>query len=101
VSDRQVRFSGDCWQEIEALPQPVRWAVQRVIFHLLEGSFDSIPDAFCRAAAQIRCVNRLLGAHLAFVGSVVQNNCGLGTRSPMGQPRVEHPDEPRLSGHSG
>jgi hypothetical protein len=26
VSDRQVRFSGDCWQEIEALPQPVRWS---------------------------------------------------------------------------
>jgi hypothetical protein len=36
VSDRQVRFSGNAWQEIEALPEPVRWTVQRVIFHLLE-----------------------------------------------------------------
>jgi len=26
---------GSSWQEIEALPQPLRWAVQRTIFHLL------------------------------------------------------------------
>ena len=36
MSDRLVRFSGDSWQEIEALPESVRWTVQRVIFHLLE-----------------------------------------------------------------
>src|SRR6202035_2333428 len=46
VSDRQVRFSGDCWQEIEALPQPVRWAVQRVIFHLLEEPAPTLADPF-------------------------------------------------------
>ena len=46
MSDRQVRFSGDCWQEIEALPQPVRWAVQRVIFHLLEEPVPTLADPF-------------------------------------------------------
>ncbi len=35
-SDRLVRFPGTCWQEIEALPQPLRWTVQRAIFHLLD-----------------------------------------------------------------
>ena len=34
VSDRLVRFPGASWQEIEALPQPLRWTVQRTIFHL-------------------------------------------------------------------
>jgi len=43
-----VRFSGDCWQEIEALPQPVRWAVQRVIFHLLEEPVPTLADPFPR-----------------------------------------------------
>lgn len=46
MGDRQVRFSGDCWQEIEALPQPVRWAVQRVIFHLLEEPVPTLADPF-------------------------------------------------------
>jgi hypothetical protein len=36
VSDRLDRFSGDSWQEIEALPESVRWTVRRVMFHLLE-----------------------------------------------------------------
>jgi hypothetical protein len=36
VSDRLVRFPGSSWQEIEALPQPLRWTVQRTIFHLLD-----------------------------------------------------------------
>ena len=27
---------GSSWHEIEALPQPLRWTVQRVIFHLLD-----------------------------------------------------------------
>jgi hypothetical protein len=33
VSDRLVRFPGASWDEIEALPQPLRWTVQRTIFH--------------------------------------------------------------------
>jgi hypothetical protein len=36
VSDRLVRFPGTSWQEIEALPQPLRRTVQRAIFHLLD-----------------------------------------------------------------
>jgi hypothetical protein len=36
VSDRLVRFPGSSWQEIEALPQALRWTVQRTIFHLLD-----------------------------------------------------------------
>jgi hypothetical protein len=46
VSDRQVRFSGNCWQEIEALPESVRRAVQRVIFHLLEEPVPTLADPF-------------------------------------------------------
>jgi hypothetical protein len=34
VSDRLVRFPGTSRQQIEALPQPLRWTVQRTIFHL-------------------------------------------------------------------
>lgn len=33
MSDRLVRFPGSSWQGIEALPQPLRWTVQRTIFH--------------------------------------------------------------------
>jgi len=46
VSDRRIRFSGDSWQEIEALPEPVRWTVQRVIFHLLEEPVPTLADSF-------------------------------------------------------
>ena len=41
VSDRLVRLPGASWQELEALPQPLRWSVQRVIFHLLD---EPVPD---------------------------------------------------------
>ncbi len=46
MSDRLVRFSGDSWQEIEALPESVRWTVQRVIFHLLEEPVPTLADPF-------------------------------------------------------
>jgi len=46
VSDRLVRFAGDSWQEIEALPQSVRWTVQRAIFHLLEEPVPTLADPF-------------------------------------------------------
>jgi hypothetical protein len=48
VSDRQVRFPGDTWQSIEALPQPVRWTVQRAIFHLLDDPAPTLADPFPR-----------------------------------------------------
>lgn len=36
MSDRLVRFPGQSWHEIEALPPPLRSTVQRTVFHLLE-----------------------------------------------------------------
>ena len=46
VSDRLVRFPGTSWQELEALPQPLRWTVQRTIFHLLEEPVPTLADPF-------------------------------------------------------
>lgn len=46
VSDRLVRFPGASWQEIEALPQPMRWTVQRTIFHLLDEPVPGLADPF-------------------------------------------------------
>ncbi len=36
MSDRPVRLPGSSWQEIEAMPQPLRWTVQRAIFQLID-----------------------------------------------------------------
>jgi hypothetical protein len=41
-----VRFPGASWQQIEALPQRVRWAVQRTIFHLLDEPVPTPADVF-------------------------------------------------------
>jgi hypothetical protein len=46
VSDRLVRFPGQSWQEIEALPQPWRRAVQRAVFHLLEEPVPTLSEPF-------------------------------------------------------
>ena len=46
MSDRLVRFAGDTWQEIEALPQPVRWTVQRANFYLLDEPAPTLADPF-------------------------------------------------------
>ena len=46
MSDRLVRFAGDAWQEIEALAGPVRWEVQRTVFHLLEEPVPTLADPF-------------------------------------------------------
>ena len=46
MSDRRIRFSANSWQEIEALPQSVRWTVQRVIFRLLEEPVPTLADPF-------------------------------------------------------
>jgi hypothetical protein len=45
VSDRLVRFPGSSWQEIQALPQPLRWTVQRTIFHLLDEPVPTLAEA--------------------------------------------------------
>jgi hypothetical protein len=46
VPDRQVRFPEQAWQQIEALPQQLRWAVQRAIFHLPEEPVPALADPF-------------------------------------------------------
>jgi hypothetical protein len=46
VPDRQVRFPDGCWQQIEALPQQLHRAVERVIFHLLEEPVPPLADPF-------------------------------------------------------
>src|SRR6476646_2591278 len=48
VSDRLVRFPGSSWHEVEALPQPLRWTVQRTIFHLLDEPVPALADPFPR-----------------------------------------------------
>ena len=48
MSDRLVRFPGTSWQEIEALPQPLRRVVQEAIFHLLDELVPMLADPFPR-----------------------------------------------------
>ena len=60
VSDRLVRFPGSSWQEIEALPQPLRWAVQRTIFHLLDEPVPALAElspatTLCPAPTSCTC----------------------------------------------
>lgn len=46
MSDRIVRFSEASWQEVEALPEPLRWTLQRAIFHLLDEPVPTLADSF-------------------------------------------------------
>jgi len=46
LTERRIRFPGQVWQEIEALPQPYRRTVQRVIFHLLDEPIPNLADPF-------------------------------------------------------
>lgn len=46
MDDRRIRFPGESWNEIEGLSQPVRWAVQRAIFHLLDEPVPGLAEPF-------------------------------------------------------
>ncbi len=46
MTDRLVRFPGQSWQQIEALPEPQRLAVQRAIFQLLSEPVPTLADPF-------------------------------------------------------
>ncbi|MGH3169795.1 MAG: hypothetical protein ACRDN0_28440 [Trebonia sp.] len=47
MTDRQARFPGNTWwRSIEALLRPVRWTVQRAIFHLLDEPVRALADPF-------------------------------------------------------
>jgi hypothetical protein len=47
VSGRRVASPERPGKEVEALPQPVRWTVQRTIFHLLDEPVPTLADP-CR-----------------------------------------------------
>jgi hypothetical protein len=69
VTDRRIRFPGTSWQEIEALPQPLRWAVQRTIFHLLDEPVPTLAGPF--------------PGDDPLPGSYEQNRAGDGNRTRM------------------
>jgi RimJ/RimL family protein N-acetyltransferase len=46
VSERLARFPGQSWQQADALPQPVRWTVQRTIFHLFDEPVPGLAGPF-------------------------------------------------------
>ena len=46
MPDRLIRFPGASWEEIGALPQPLRWTVQRTIFHLLDEPVPTLANPF-------------------------------------------------------
>ena len=46
MSDRVLRFPNRVWDELEGLPQPLRNAAHRAIFHLLEESVPALADPF-------------------------------------------------------
>jgi hypothetical protein len=46
VSDRALRFPDRTWDELEGLPQPLRNAAHRAIFHLLEEPVPALADPF-------------------------------------------------------
>ena len=46
MSDRVLRFPDRTWNELEALPQPLRNAARRAIFHLLEEPVPTLADPF-------------------------------------------------------
>lgn len=52
MSDRVLRFPDLTWDELEGLPQPLRNAAHRAIFHLLEEPVPALADPFPRT---IRC----------------------------------------------
>jgi hypothetical protein len=46
VSDRVLRFPDRTWDELEGLPQPLRNAAHRAIFHLLDEPIPALADPF-------------------------------------------------------
>jgi len=46
ASDRVLRFPDGTWDELEGLPQPLRNAAHRAVFHLLEEPVPSLAEPF-------------------------------------------------------
>jgi len=62
VSDRVLRFPDRIWDELEGLPQPLRNAAHRAIFHLLDEPVPALADPFPEAGP-------LLGAYRLYLPS--------------------------------
>jgi hypothetical protein len=84
VSDRRVRFPGDTWQQIEALPQPAgscRWAQQsRRSKMRWEDLYDEIYDADDDRAEIERLKTRLLADLKAYCPAQARKSRGLTQR---------------------
>lgn len=46
MGERRVRFPGRSWNDIEALPETLRWAVYRTIFSLVDEPAPTLADPF-------------------------------------------------------
>jgi hypothetical protein len=89
VSDRLVRFPGSSWQEIEALPQPLRWTVQRTIFHLLDEPVPTLADPFPSESEEGRG-RRIVPAALSNPRPADYEKYGLHHRRTHRDPRRWH-----------
>ena len=49
MSDLVLRFPDRIWDELEGLPQPLRNAAHRTIFHLLDEPVPALADPFPEA----------------------------------------------------
>jgi hypothetical protein len=90
VSDRLVRFPGSSWQEIEALPQPLRWTVQRTIFHLLDEPVPTLADPFPSESEEGRG-RRVVPAALSNPRPADYEKYGLHHRRTHRDPRTQDP----------
>lgn len=46
MGERRIRFPGRSWNDIEALPEALRWAVCRTIFSLVNEPVPALADPF-------------------------------------------------------
>ena len=46
MAERRVRFPGRSWNDIEALPETLRWAVYNTIFSLLDEPAPTLANPF-------------------------------------------------------
>ena len=46
MAERRIRFPGRSWNDIEALPEALRWAAYNTIFSLLDEPVPTLADQF-------------------------------------------------------
>jgi hypothetical protein len=97
VSDRALRFPDRTWDELEGLPQPLRNAAHRAIFHLLEEPVPALAEPFPEVEPPARYLPspstlRLQAAPCRFHGSYAASDARSSTGpvrfGRLGPPRV-------------